>query len=235
MRLTIPFSAATAFAVAVVMLLALPAVAATIAVAPNGVTDFFGNQNTVADAGDAAGLLFDETRTGGGDTAAAATFNPQRFLQGVSGTNSNWAVGLPTGNPGTVEFTGLGLALRGGTTATLASVNILYLGADGNFGGADDELVGTVTDSLNFTATGEYAWSFDTPLQFAWDGLNNRFRFELSGDNGNLRFKQRPVNESPSGQGGLTMSVAGSFIPEPTTLALGALGLLGIVSRRRNS
>lgn len=237
MTIKIPQLAAMASAVATVMLVALPAVAAPIAVAPNGVTDFFGNQNTVADAGDAAGLIFDEARTGGSDTPAQAAFNPTRDLVANAGTNDNWAAGLTTGTPGTIEFTGLGFALRGGTTATQATVNIVYLGADGNFGGADDELVGTVTDSVNFGATAEYAWSFDTPLSFAWDGLNDRFRFELSGDDGNLRFKQRSVGESPSGQGGLTFSVAGSFtpIPEPTTLALGVLGWLGIATRRRSS
>ncbi len=207
----------------------------TIVTAPNGVTDFFGNQNGVADAGDASGLLFDEARAGGGDTAAQVNFTPSRFLSSVAGTNDNWAAGLATGTPGTIEFTGLGFALRGGTTATEASATIIYLGADGAVGGGDDETVGMVTDNLNFAATSEYAWSFSNPLQFQWDGMNNRFRFELSGTNGNLRFKQRPVNESPSGQGGLTLSVGGSFtaIPEPSSMLVLGIAALPIALRRK--
>ncbi len=98
-------------------------------------------------------------------------------------------------------------------TATQVSLNIVYLGADGNVGGTDDEVVGSVTDNLNYTGAGEYAWPFDNPLPFAWDGLNNRFRFEISGDDGFLRFKQRPVGESPSGQGGIVLSVGWEFRP----------------------
>ena len=207
-----------------------------IEIAANGVTDFFGNQNAVADAGDAGGLLFDEARAGGGDTAAQANFNPARSLVGVNGTNNNFASGLTTGTPGTVTFTGLGFALRGGTTATQAQVTIIYLGADGNVG-ADDVTVGTVTDSINFGATGEYAWEFDNSLQFAWDGLNDRFRFELRGLGGNLRFKQRAVNESPSGQGGLTLSVGGNYsaaIPEPASgAAVFCCMMMGAAIRRR--
>jgi hypothetical protein len=239
-KAALPLGLATLLAV-VVSLTSVPDVhAATIAVVPApGVTDFFGNQNSVADSGDAAGLLFDEARTGGSDATNTA-FNPARRLDGVSGTNSNWAAGLPTGTAGgTVDFTGFGFALPGSfnnTTnpATQVSLNIVYLGADGSVGGADDELVGSVTDNLNFTVAGEYGWSFDNPLQFSWDGLNNRFRFEISG-NGDLRFKQRPATESPSDQGGLVLSVGGNFVPEPASSGLVLLGLIGAVALRRRS
>jgi hypothetical protein len=130
------------------------------------VTDFFGNQNSVADAGDALGLLFDEARTGGGDTAASSSFSPARVLAGVAGTNSNWAAGLPTGSAGTISFTGLGFALRNDTTATEASLNIIYLGANGAVGGGDDQVVGSVTDSLQYGSVGEYGWRFDNPIEF---------------------------------------------------------------------
>ncbi|MEM8944446.1 MAG: hypothetical protein AAGD11_04620 [Planctomycetota bacterium] len=195
-------------------------------IVPGNVTDLFGNESGVADAGDASGLLFDEARTGAVDTAAATNFNPSRSLDGVAGTNDNWATGLSTGTAGTVTFTGLGLVLRGGTTASQIDLNIVYLGNNGNFGGGDDELVGTVSESLSFSSTAEYVWKFDTPLTFNFDGTEteNNFRFELStGGTGNLRFKSRPVNESPSGQGGLPLSVGGSFapvaVPEPSSFA----------------
>ena len=211
-------------------------VADTIDVAANGVTDFFGNQNGVADSGDATGLLFDEVRTGGGDSAAAMSFSPSRFLEANGGANDNWATGLVNGTAGIVRFTGIGVALRGGTTATEATLNIVYLGADGNVGGTDDVLVGSATDSLNYSTTNEYAWRFTDPFEFSWDGQNNRFRFELFGNDGNLRFKQRPANESPSGQGGITLSVGGTFtaIPEPGSgFALIALAVIGTARRQR--
>lgn len=206
-----------------------------IEIAPNGITDFFGNQDMTADAGDAAGLLFDEARGGGGDTAAQAAFNPTRSLVGVNGNNDNFAAGLTTGNAGAVTFSGVGFALRGGTTASEAQLTIRYLGADGVFGNADDVTIGTVSDSINFTVTGEYAWQFDNNLQFNWDGLNDRFRFEIVGLDGNLRFKQRSVGESPSGQGGLTLSVGGNFsaIPEPASSALCCGLMLFAAARRR--
>ncbi|MCA9234416.1 MAG: autotransporter-associated beta strand repeat-containing protein [Planctomycetales bacterium] len=192
------------------------AVAATIV--PGDVTDYFGNQNAAPDAGDAAGLLFDEARTGGGDTAAAAAFSPARILDGVSGVNNNWATGLSPGLAGAVTFTGLGFPLRGGTTATTMDLTISYLGADGVLGGIDDVVVGTVSNELSFSVTSEYVWEFDTPLSFDWDGLATNFRFEISGSDGagnplDLRFKSRPVGESPSGQGGIPLSVGGSFVP----------------------
>ena len=196
-------------------------------IAPDGVTDFFGNGNGVADEADAAGLLFDEARTGGGDTATQNSFTPSRFLEPNAGTNSNWAAGLVPGAPATITVDGMGFALRGGTTATIMSVTVIYLGADGAVGTADDEIVGIATDDLNYSSVNEYAWRFSAPMKFEWDGLNNRFRFEMTGIDGALRFKQRPTNESPSGQGGLTISVAGSMASE---VLLGDVNLDGAVN-----
>lgn len=182
-----------------------------IVIATNGITDFFGNNDGMADAADAAGLLFDEARTGGGDTAAQATFNPSRFLVPNEGANDNWADGLLTGEAREITIDGLGFAFRGGTTATIVSVTITYLGADGMVGGVDDEIVGVRTDTLDYSVVSEYAWRFTEPMVFDWDGLNTRFRFAITGIDGNLRFKQRSINESPSEQGGITMSVAGNM------------------------
>lgn len=219
---------------AVTLLLAAPclqlqSLADDIIIAPDGVTDFFGNGNGVADEADAAGLLFDECRTGGGDTAAQAAFNPSRFLLSNEGSNENWAAGLTTGMPEEITITGLGLPFRGGTTATIVSVTITYLGADGAVGGVDDEIVGIRTDDLDYSVVQEYAWQFTDPMVFAWDGLNTRFRISMTGIDGNLRFKQRAANESPSGQGGLPLSVAG-FVGDGKTILLGDVNLDGEVN-----
>ena len=197
-------------------------------IAKNGITDFFGNQDGVADAGDADGLLFDEARTGGGDTATQNAFSPARFLVANEGTHNNWSSGLTIGEAGTITIDGMGFALRGGTTATIVTITVIYLGEDGAVGTADDEIVGVATDDLNYSVVAEYAWRFTTPMTFDWDGLNNRFRFEMTGIDGTLRFKQRPMNESPSGQGGLTLSVAGST--KSGSVLLGDINLDGEVN-----
>ena len=199
-----------------------------IVIADNGITDFFGNGNGMSDEADSSGLLFDEARTGGGDTAAQGSFNPSRFLEPNPGANSNWADGLTIGEGGEIEIAGLGFALRGGTTATIATVTVTYLGADGAVGGDDDEIVGIRTDDLVYTEVAEYAWKFTDPMIFDWDGMNNRFRFSMTGIDGNLRFKQRAVNESPSGQGGITMSVAGNMGGKQ--VLLGDVNLDGVVN-----
>lgn len=214
-------------------------------VVPGNVTDAFGNGNGSPDAGDAAGLLFDEARTGGSDTGSQTAFNPVRGLVGVSGTNSNWATGLPVGTAGTVTFTGLGLPLRGDTAASHIDVTIVYLGPNGSFdnSGGDDVIIGTRSDRIGLSGTAEYVWQFTEPLSFNWDGEQNNFRFELRGNDGagtaqNLRFKSRPVNESPAGFGGIPMSVAGNFVavPEPSGFAFfGLITLLCVLVARPNS
>ena len=211
-------------------------------VTPGNVTDTFGNGNGSADAGDAAGLLFDEARTGGSDTGSQTAFNPVRRLVGVAGTNSNWATGLPLGSAGTVTFTGLGLPLRGDTAASHIDVTIVYLGPNGSFdnSGGDDVVVGTRSDRIGLSGTTEYVWEFTEPLSFNWDGEENNFRFELRGNDGagtaqNLRFKSRPSNESPAGFGGIPMSVAGNFVavPEPSGFAfLGLVTMLYVLISR---
>ncbi len=202
-------------------------VADEINIATDGITDFFGNGDGIVDDNDAGGLLFDEARTGGGDTAAQGSFNPSRFLEPNAGSNDNWADGLVPGTGGMITITGLGLPFRGGTTATIVTVTVTYLGADGMVNTNDDEIVGIATDDLNYSVVGEYAWQFTTPMEFDWDGLNNRFRFAITGIDGNVRFKSRPVNESPSGQGGIPMSVGGSM--DSDMVLLGDVNLDGVV------
>lgn len=204
------------------------------------VTDFFGNKNTVSDAGDASGLLFDEARTGGSDSSNFTSVNLTRKLDAVSGTNNNWAAGLSTGTAGTLTFSGLGFAFPGsGVTASQLDLTIRYLGADATFNTSDDEVVGFRSNPLSYSGANEYVWEFDTPLTFGWDGAAKSFRFELStSGTGNLRFKTRPANESPSGQTGVVLSVGGNFVavPEPTSFAFLAIVTTGVgveVLRRR--
>ena len=171
-------------------------------------------------------LLDDVTPTTGGDSATATSFNPQRNLD------------IPTGSgPVEVTITGLGLNPRGGTSTNVetVSIEVIYLGADGGTGGTDNVSLGTETATLQYGGVvDEYTAVFDNPLVATLDGVEDRFQFRIS-STGNMRFKVWNPTQSPSGQNGIKMSVGGTavVIPEPTTIALGTVGLIGVVVCRR--
>ncbi|MCU0795410.1 MAG: PEP-CTERM sorting domain-containing protein [Akkermansiaceae bacterium] len=170
-------------------------------------------------------FFFDSASIGGGDTNAAATAvfarNFGALTVGAGGT--------------TVSITGFGFAAGAGViTATEVSMTITYLGANGVFGGGDDVVMGTVTDSITGIGTGsEYVWSFDTPMVQVLDGLGSTFRFDLTTNGtGNLRFKTTSGTSAASAK----LSVSGTsaaVVPEPTFAMLAGLGIIGILRRRR--
>ena len=126
-------------------------------------------------------FLLDDAATGGGDTnLVTAEFD--RDLTGL------WI-----GTAGCdASISGIGWASpAGGTTATLATVTITYLGADGAEGGGDDVGFGSVTDTLNFTGVGEYFWQFDTPLTNRIDDLNELLGEGSDDDRREMRAKVR--------------------------------------------
>jgi hypothetical protein len=73
------------------------------------------------------------------------------------------AASLNVGADGTeITITGIGWALNGSSAndAITASVTITYLGADGTFSDADDNVVlGTVSDEITYSGAGEYYWA----------------------------------------------------------------------------
>lgn len=173
-------------------------------------------------------LLLDDVTPGTGqDTSTSMMFSPSRNLD------------VPTGSgPTEITITGIGLNPRGGTATTeeTVTVEVVYLGADASAAGTDNVSLGTRTATLQYLgAVDEYTAVFDTPIVGMTDGVEDRFRFFI-GSTGNMRFKTWNTTQSPSGEGGLKLSVGGSavVVPEPTAVALGAIALLGIAVKRRH-
>lgn len=175
-------------------------------------------------------LLIDDVTMGSGqDTGTNTVFNPARNLD------------IPTGlGPVDVSITGIALNPRGGTSINeeTVTVEITYFGADNNFGLSGDNVVlGSRTATLQYLgAVDQYTAVFDTPITGQIDGVEDRFRIGIS-STGNLRFKQWNTVQSPSGEGGLKVSVGGTAtlaIPEPTTATLAVLlTLTGVLRTRR--
>lgn len=169
--------------------------------------------------------------TGGGDANSTSALFARSF-----GALNVGTVGSE------VTLTGMAWALSGaGTTATTANLTVTYLGLDGVGGGGDDQLIGTSTATLTFTAAGVYIWDFDADLVATIpaaniSGSDQVFRLQVDGFSGaapaNLRYK----TSTGTILANVKLSVAGSsvaVIPEPSAALLGGFGLLALMRRRR--
>lgn len=121
---------------------------------------------------------------------------------------------LPIGSFGSlITITGMAWASPASDVdAGSATVTITYLGADGAIGGGDDVLLGSTSDSLNYTGADEYVWVFDSPISGIIDGVGGNFLINVTGD-ANIRYKQVggavPAN--------VKLSVAGTAVANDLT------------------
>ncbi len=173
------------------------------------------------------------TITGGPGTEVTNILGPNFFFDTASPGGGDFTVNQPnvatfdrdfgtlfSGSLGSqVSITGIGWASLNGRASldlTSAMVSFTYLGADGVFGGGDDLLIGSATDSFVLPAegavNGEYVWAFDSPIVGDIDGLNSFFRIAITpsndASNGSLSFK----TTSGTLASAVKLSVAGSSI-----------------------
>ena len=136
-------------------------------------------------------LLIDEATPGGGDMTAE---QPEKLVGRVNFAAIN---ALNVGNGGTrITVTGIAWASPNApehNDATTVTVEIRYLGTDGEGGNKDDIVLGSATATLKYQGAGEYVWLFDEPITGVVDGRNSHFRIDLSpandAGNGSLRVK----------------------------------------------
>ena len=182
-----------------------------------------------------------------------STLGPIFFLDAAATGGNDYTINQPgtalfrrdfgalnVGSGGTtITITGIGWASpnnAGNNDATSATVSIYYLGLDGVGGGGDDVLIGTVTDNYTFGGASEYVWVFDTPITADIDGANQFFRVDVSPSNGTNTGSFMMKTTSGSAASEVKISVAGTsvaIVPEPSSLLLGAFGLLRLLRRRR--
>lgn len=174
-------------------------------------------------------LLLDDVTAGTGqDSATVTSIAPGRNLD------------VPTGlGPVDISITGIGLNFRPPTSTTeeTITVTVTYFGADNTFNTADDLLLGSETASMRFLGTvDQYSAVFDNPITGQIDGVEDRFRIAI-GSTGSMRFKTWNTSQSPSGEGGLKLSVGGTAtlaVPEPSSLIIASLfAVLACLRTRR--
>jgi len=184
-------------------------------------------------------FFVDEAAVGGTDVTTTNANSPRNIGPRNWDLDSSGVIDAGDLVAGTVTVTGLGFASNGSSvnnTATSINIEFIYLGADGALGGGDDVSLGNETVTHAWSTAGEYYVTFDTPLSAAIDGSNNKFMTVLNTNGtGNLVTKAAALQFEDFQ--GPKLSVAGSFapVPEPSSMALLALGGLACLRRRRGA
>jgi len=193
-------------------------------------------------------LFIDVVVTGAGDIRADGGNIDRVWVPEVA--SGTWSAGQ------VVNITGIALpvwanAVDSDNTNNTQNGNwtfsIYDLGADGvwqgtdNLGSSDDSLAGSATVSFNSANTGVNTFfvNFDSPISFT--ATNDSLVGVSLQSDAALRLKQGAspsaafvLADGSSSSQGVSMSLAGTVVPEPSAALLG-LGGLGLLLRRRRA
>lgn len=199
------------------------------------------SQLLIANGGAGATMFNDSAALGGSDVTGTGA----QFYSVLVDGSSLWSVGS------TVDITGIAMALTGATANGTFTFDIRQgAGGIGTSGAGGLASIGTAT--ANFTTTGTtstYFVNFDTPISFVADANSTSIVINWS-STASIRWKKEPapgagrlsqvnyangnfVDAAPAGTDSVRFSVAGNVIPEPSSVLLGGIGLLGLLRRRR--
>lgn len=100
----------------------------------------------------------------------------------------------------------------------------------------------TFTSAAPPNAAGLFYTNFDTPVSFTADANSTSIVLNWS-STGAIRYKRQDTGDLPQvnygngnfvgGDDGVRVSIAGSVIPEPSTILLSSIGALALLRRRR--
>ena len=204
----------------------------------SGYTVGAGSQLLSANSGTGDVLFNDGAALGGNDTSASTGASFDSVLFNGAG---QWSVGE------TVSITGVALPLQdsGSSAGTLTFDIRQGSGGGGAAGTTGLSSLGTAASYSPTTGTKLYYVNFDSPVTFVADANSTsivvnwtstaNFRYKKHGGPGGTRLSQVNFGNGNfvGGDDTVAVSIAGTVVPEPGSLALLSVGALLIARRRR--